>query len=85
VRAGAGNGAYGKAAGNAGRGTGIVTSRWADAIIFAKEDSGNIKTSFRGLPKAGPEIPKLSGDLQSRDSGFIAAQCPGMTNTIKPS
>jgi len=51
MRAGAGNGAYGKAAGNAGHRTGIVTWRWADTTIFAKEESGNLKTSFRGLPK----------------------------------
>jgi hypothetical protein len=48
----AGNGAYADATGNAGRGRRIITSRWADTTIFAKEESEDMKTSFRGLPKA---------------------------------
>ena len=85
VRADAGNGAYGSVAGNAVRGTGVVTWRWADAIIFAKEDSGNIETSFRDRPKAETRIPEVFCDLHSRDSAFITARCPGMTDIIKPS
>jgi hypothetical protein len=52
-----GNGAYANAAGNAGRRTRIITSRWADTAIFAKEESENMKTSFRGLPKTGTRNP----------------------------
>src|SRR5665647_3388883 len=73
MRAGAGNGAYGKAAGNAGHRIRIVTWRWADTTIFAKEESGNLKTSFRGLPQAGTRNPDVI--LRPSISRFRSHRC----------
>src|SRR5882724_7648996 len=44
-------------------------------------NNASSKTSFRGLPKAGTRNPEVVARFQlHRDSGFISARRPGMTD-----